>query len=229
MEFKGWMIDFLLIAILVISIINGRRKGFIAAVLTFAASLIGFFIAKEYSDAAAQWLTENVIHPRLTEFISAKITESISSGAASVQALPEWLSLLSNGGGFSVSDAFSGAASSIDIDAVSGSIASAAEKFSAPLLSSVSFALIFAVFKFVSGIIISLIVPLFKLPIIGGINKNLGGIIGALKGAVIVFILCLIINACGGLFAGTAQGDAIKNAMLPGAVGDITASLTANN
>ena len=89
MENLSLILDGILILILVASIFDGRRKGFVKTVLSLAVTVISVIIAKEFAEPLADWINTNFIHDMGVNWLTNIISENISSGTqAVVDAIP---------------------------------------------------------------------------------------------------------------------------------------------
>ncbi len=206
MENLSLILDGILILILVASIFDGRRKGFVKTVLSLAVTVISVIIAKEFAEPLADWINTNFIHDMGVNWLANIISENISSGTqAVVDAIPR--NIAESVAAFANTDIealVSGITDSGQITAVAEKIYTAAENaFINMFMIAVSFLVIFAISKTVLSLGASLVNGIFKLPVLKGINKFLGGIAGALKGAVAVGIICTVLSWSAAIFTET--------------------------
>ncbi len=217
MEYLPLILDGILILILVASIFDGRRKGFVKTVLSLAVTVISFVIAKEFAAPLADWINTNFIHDMGVQWLANLISDNITSGTQAVvdaipQSVAEAVTAFAN---TKVEALVSGVTDSVQITAVAEKIYTAAElAFINMFITAVSFLVIFAISKVVLSIGASLINGIFKLPLLKGINKFLGGLAGALKGAVAVGIVCLVLYASAGILADTPLYTAVNGSVI---------------
>lgn len=213
MEFLPLILDGILILILVASIIDGRRKGFVKTVLSLAVTVISIVIAKEFASPLADWINTNFIHDMGVKWLANLISDNITSGTqAVVDAVPhsvaEAVTAFAN---TKVETLVSGVTDSGQITAIAEKIYVAAElAFINAFIITVSFLVIFMVSKFVLSLGATFVNGIFKLPVLKGINKLLGGLAGALKGAVAVGIICTVLSWSAGIFAETPLYTAVE-------------------
>ncbi len=211
MYLSGYTIDIILAAVIIISIIIGRIRGFSRVILGFAASIGCIILARELAAPVGQWLNDNLIHENLVGFISKTISDNISSGAQAVtSALPAYIVSAAESMGISINTLIGAQ----DISQISLKLASAVEAAFSPLLSTVGFIAVFAVCRLASGALLTF-VPIFRrLPVIKTIDKTLGGIIGAAKGIIFFLLLCAAAVLCKEFFAETPLGTALDSSTL---------------
>ncbi|MEE1137672.1 MAG: CvpA family protein [Acutalibacteraceae bacterium] len=217
MEFLPLILDGILILILVASIFDGRRKGFVKTVLSLAVTVISIVIAKEFAPQLADWVNTNFIHDMGVKWLADLISDNITSGTQAVvaaipQSIAEAVTAFAN---INVEALVSGVTDNAQITAVAEKIYNAAElAFINAFVTAVSFLVIFMVSKFILSMGASLINGIFKLPVLKGINKFLGGLAGALKGAIAVVIICTVLGMCTGIFADTPLYTAVNDSVI---------------
>lgn len=221
MEFLPLILDGILILILAASIFDGRRKGFIKTVLSLAVTVISFVIAKEYAPQLAEWVNTNYVHDMGVQWLANLISDNLTSGTqAVVDAIPqnvaEAVAAFAN---TDIEALVSGVAGSEQIAAVAEKIYNAAElAFINTFVTAVSFLVIFVISKVVLSFGASLINGIFRLPVLKGINKFLGGLAGALKGALAVVIICTVLWMSAQVIS-APFGDAVNGSVIVQFVG----------
>lgn len=223
MDILPLVIDGILVLIAVSSIFDGRRKGFVKTFLSLIATAVSILIAYEYSAPLAEWANEAFIHNAAVSAIADALTEQLSGGTeALIQAIPAFIVEAAESGGIAVSDVVSGIGSSIDA-------AQAAEQIYggvygiivSPVLSVIAFLALYAISNAVLSIGISFINGIFKLPVLKGLNKFLGGILGAVKGIVAVAVLSVALVTLSGIISPEELGAAVEAAAIPNMFAEI--------
>lgn len=197
MNFLSVIIDLILVLIFVSFVLNGRRRGFVNAILTLVATVISIFAAYEFSSPVAQWVDETFIKNAAVNLIADIISANIGSGTqAVVDAIPSYIAEAAKAGGISLSEIIADLGSSVDAVQVAEQIYGAAHNAVVmPVLTVIAFLVVYAVINFVLSFAVRAISKVFKLPILKGLNKLFGGLLGAFKGAVAVVILCTVLVA----------------------------------
>ncbi len=217
MEFLPLILDGILILILVASIFDGRRKGFVKTVLSLAVTIISVIIAKEFAPQLADWVNTNFIHDTGVQWLANLISDNITSGTqAVVDAIPQTVAeAVTAFANTKVETLVSGVTDSAQITAVAEKIYNAAElAFINAFITVVSFLVIFIASKTVLSVGASLVNGIFRLPVLKGINKFFGGLAGALKGAIAVVIICMVLGMCTGIFADTPLYTAVSGSVI---------------
>ena len=218
------ILDGILILIFVSFIIIGRKKGFIKTALSLVATVISIIVAKEYAPAVAQWLNDNYIHEMGLNWLTDLISRNIDGGAQAVanaipQAISDAVASLAN---TSVESMVSGVATAEQIAAAAEKIYMAAEgAFIITFINAVTFLALFIIANLILSLGVRLINTIFKLPVLKGINKLLGGIIGAVKGAIGIGVICTVLDISSKLFSDTLLQAAADGSLIVQFVSDL--------
>ncbi len=196
MEFLPIVIDLVLIFILISSIFDGRKKGFVKMILSIIATIISIFISNELAEPVAIWINKAFVHDRIAGSIENAISSSISGGAQAIaDSLPDYIVRAAEAGGISADGLLAGIGSSANAAEIAEQICIAAENaFIGGALIVVAFCIIYAISSFILSFGVSAINRIFKLPVLRTLNKTLGGVLGGVKGIVIMFIVSGIIG-----------------------------------
>lgn len=216
MDTLALILDAILVLIFVVTVISGRRKGLTATILSIAVSLIGFIAAKEYAQPLAQWLNESFVHDGLVKELTELITDNLGNGTqAVVEALPNFIVNAVQEAGLSVTELVSGNVTAEYAASAAANIVSAAEGVVIlPLLSVISFLVIFALGKALLGFAAKIAGLAAKLPVIRSIDKTLGAFAGAIKGVIVVSVVSLVLGLVAGFSPDSELGKAVANTVL---------------
>lgn len=220
------IIDLILVIIFISCIIDGRKKGFVKTVLSLFATVIAMLIAYEYAGPVAQWANEAFVSNAVTGSIADIISAQLGNGAqAIVDAIPSYITEAAKAGGMNILATFSDTCLSINAEQVAEQIYGAIYNvIISPALTVIAFLIIYAIINFILSFVISIINRFFKLPILKGLNKLLGGAIGAVKGVAVVAILSIVLIVASGFFP-DVLGEAVKEANIPQLAADIINSM----
>ncbi|MBE6772195.1 MAG: CvpA family protein [Ruminococcaceae bacterium] len=226
MDLLPLIIDLILILIFVSCIIDGRKKGFVKTVLSLAATVIGMLIAYEYAGPVAQWANEAFVKNAAVGSIAGIISAQIGNGTqAIIDAIPSYISEAVQSGGLNISSVVSDIGSSVDAAQAAEQIYGAIYNvIILPALTVIAFLIIYAIISFILSFVISIINRFFKLPILKGLNKLLGGAIGAVKGVAVTVLLSIVLVVVSGFFP-DVLGEAVKEANIPQLAADIINSM----
>lgn len=209
--------------IFVIFIITGKKRGFINTVLTLAASAIGIFVAYKYAMPVAQWADGAFIKNAAVNAISEFLSAHLSSGTqAVIESIPTYITEAAAAGGVSVQELISDIGSSVDAAQAAEQIYGAIYNvIILPVLTVVAFLIIYAIISFILSFVVKAADKVFKLPGLKGLNKTLGALFGAVKGAVTVVILCAVLVTFKVFLQPETFGSAIDEAIIPNLIADI--------
>lgn len=213
------VIDLILAAVLVFFIWLGSRKGFILTLCSLVAVIVALVGANLIADALAPKVAD-AIQPRLEQ----SIQESLEQKALEVSAedslgVAEVLAALRDKGGLYewAADGLEEALKSTP--GVSESIAhqaavaasALAEQIARGILFSVAFLLVLIAWFFVSHAL-DLV---SKLPVINSLNHTLGGVLGAVKGLIILYVAAWVLSSLTGTISmETAEGTHLLSFLL---------------
>ncbi len=229
--FINYSIDIVLIIVLVTNIFDSARKGFLRCVLSLVCVFVSLFAALHYSAPAAEWAYDNLLAERIVSEVEEKIDEGLSSEVAAdtvlvaTEMIPEFLAESIKELGIDI-DALSAEISALQLS--SGDTAlKISEQIIRPgalvLLKLVCYILIYLAVRFVLGLIVGLIDKIPSLPVIGHMNKWLGAALGTVKGVVIVFVLCVLINALASIVKPSEFEMALQSSRICAAVAEFKA------
>lgn len=195
MEFISVIIDLVFLALIAINILDGRKKGFVKIILSFAAMVISWLLAAKISLPASEWLNANYVQGWLTGVIENAIADSIGSGVDSiVQAIPTYLVNGAQAAGISIQEVVSQIGAQADSAAVAEQIyAAIGNTFVVSAIRIVLFFVLYAVFNWVLSLAIGLVNKVCKLPVLKSFNRLLGAAVGAVKGFIAVGIASIIL------------------------------------
>lgn len=223
------IMDVIVIVALAIAFFKGIRKGFLGHFIGIAALLIGIFGGNYFAEKFAPKLADSVLMPwvsakveqavKLTPFSPEKIIEYGDSAADEAEALLTeflgnidlpWFSLqnihVSTITNFITSAANSAAEVGKTIQQAT------AEIISTKIAHMIIFFIAFLVVQTIAFYILSIVNKIFKLPLIGSVNRLAGGLLGVLSTALLLAVIFAVISAV--LPPATAPGGALSEEVL---------------
>ena len=202
----GIVIDIILAAIIIISIVRGKNAGFSKTVVSFFAVAIAIFASSFISKTATPIVYENYVGPKIETTINETVMPGYSSYVPNKEEVHERLSeaeekfpefILKAVGYTQNKDAI------IDsfYENITGSQAQQAiEDYIKPpvikLIGIIILAVSFLLVLLIVLLIASKLELVNKIPVLGKFNQALGAVLGAVKGLVIALCLCLILSLC---------------------------------
>ncbi|MBR3836663.1 MAG: CvpA family protein [Clostridia bacterium] len=192
------LIDLLLLAILILCIWMGKKRGFIKSFFGFFGSIIAFFLTSLFAKPLGSFFSSAFFYPFLRQRFLTVLSQEIGQSASGIDfsALPESCQqLLARFGtdAEAIADHVATASQTVGdaaADTVSGFVA-------LPLADAASYALafflLFVVFSVAVRIAVHLLDLISKLPILNFSNRFLGLLAGALQGFFLVLVLSAIL------------------------------------
>lgn len=222
------ILDVILVTIFAAFVFTAAKKGFMHTLLELLAVIVALALSYQFSPVVAQATYDEIVEKSLVEAVETQIDETVNVSSVTTQAEV----LLDSIPGFMASFASS---AGVDLDEIKTQISS--EKFSSanlaielvdkiakPIavgaLTAILFLLLSVVLIFLLKWIAGLLAKLFKLPLIGTVNKVLGGVLGACKGVLVIVFICTFLDI---LFAnGDGEiSDMVNNSYVVGLLDNI--------
>lgn len=215
------VLDIILVVIFALFVFTSIKKGFVLSLLEFVAVIMAFVLSYSISPAVAQAAYDGFVEEKIVESVEAQIDENFSLAETAEQtevlldAIPDFMVSYAESTGVSIDDVKEKIASE---KFSSENIATElVEKVAQPIvvgaLTAVFFLIISVALIFILKIAAQLISKVFKLPLLNTVNKALGGILGGLKGFVVVIFICSILT----IFFSSGDNeiaDAVKDSMV---------------
>ncbi|MEE1010669.1 MAG: CvpA family protein [Acutalibacteraceae bacterium] len=206
-------IDVVFVAIIVICIILGRKKGFIRMVLSLVALIASWIVANKFAPAASQWLNDNFIREKAIALLTEKLTAVIENGSREIiEAIPEYIINAAKLADISFESILTSAG---EPSVAAENIFSACETTVVlPVLEFIMFIAIFIAVSIVLSVVVRLADKLFDLPVLKNLNKMLGAAIGAVKGVCYAGVLGVILNAASYITSDSKVAEAINGSYI---------------
>lgn len=218
------VIDFILIAVFIGGIIKGRRNGFVKMVLSIIATVVAILIAKEYCEPVALWIEENLIRSAamhsITNVLEFKIGGTIEDA---ISAIPPYILNAAEYAGVEIESFVSGGIITEETSATATQAIYSAIKEVAiiPAAKIVAFFVIYAILNALLSIGISFVDKIFKLPVLKGLNRLLGTIVGGIKGFFEMFIISTVVGFLTMLIPDHEIIEAISNTVIQNTLWEI--------
>ncbi len=190
------IIDLVLVFIFIGSILKGRSEGFVRTVLSIIAAIVGILIAKEYCEPVALWIEEHLIRNAATNSIGNVLGYHIGGTVQDViNALPAYIKNAAEFAGVQIENFISETITLETVESATESIYAAIKEFAViPASRVIAFVIIYVIVNTVLSIGISFVNNFFKLPILKGLNKTLGAVLGGIKGVFEMYVISAVIG-----------------------------------
>ena len=201
MMYLHWIVDLALVVILLISYLRGRKKGLILTLCGLAAFFVALFGARFFSQQLAP-MAADALTPHFSAMIeqnpSLDTTSQLDQFLADAEGENQLIGVLKSVGLYesfadSVRDLLGQQASSAVTSAATALAHAIAEVVASVIIFIVAFLLILLVWFLLSR----LLNLAAHLPLIRGLNRLLGGVIGLAQGALLLFFAAWILRLCG--------------------------------
>ena len=184
------IIDVALIAVIVVSVFHYARKGFVAGLMDLVGNLASLALAWVVSGKLSPTVFENFFKNGMIDKTSQMISEG---GQVSIQAvvdklaafLPDSLVQSLLGGTEQLQGMLDSGAPGVASQVVDQVIA----PLFLPIISVVVFFVTFAIASVLINFLVSALSNLNRVPLMGGLNRTLGGVAGLVLGVVYVLLL----------------------------------------
>ncbi len=219
MEFA---VDIILLLVFASMLITGIVKGFVKSVLGMIAMAAAFFLAYQFSAVLAPVIYERFLSERVFDLISKNLVDASGATAAAKQAsavitsIPEFVINIAASLGIDTN----GITEKINgLDNKSTTIArELTDTVASPIITAVTHAILFALLLALIYILLMIIVRLidkfFKLPFLKTANRLLGGVLGAVKGVILVFLLCVLFEIIAGIGKESVVAQAVDSSKI---------------
>lgn len=220
------VIDLILAAVLVLFIWLGAKKGFILTLCSLVAVIVALVGANLIADALAPRVAE-IIEPHIAQVIQATQDEAFFERDPNDNSL-DWLAPIKEKGGLyekaaqAVEDALEAGQSEVAVQLYASIAATVAGQLARGILFSVAFLLVLVAWFFISHAL-DLV---SKLPVINSLNHTLGGVLGGVKGLVIIYVAAWVLcGLTGTISPETAEGTHLLSFLLSHSPLDLVSGL----
>ena len=218
-----YIIDILIIALFVFIVVAAYKKGFISTIIdTFAVAIsavVSYMFFEPVAEGVYNFFVRDLVETRFTRVlddisstlsVADKVNAMIEGLPPSSVKLAEAMGVNFNSLAFSLSP--NGNISNDDL------INLAVDKIGHPIMINVTEVITFVAMFVVITIALKFLAGIFKkandIPLLGKLNAGLGGVIGIVKAAAIVFIVCTAFYFIAGMSGAGPVIEAINNSKI---------------
>ncbi len=207
-------LDVILLAALVMFVVLGAKKGFIRALLDGFSTLIAGVLAYTFVEPASQYAYDSFVRNMVRNSLSNALNSTTNDFGSVTEKVETLINKIPESAiNFSAKFGF-------NIDAVTDSIIKSrpsdkevlidtimtdiADKIMMPLVETITFIVLLVAFVFVLAVVIRLFDSLIKkIPVVKETDKIFGGLLGLLKGVIVIFVACTVLA----FIAGSSQDE----------------------
>lgn len=195
------ILDVILLTVLVAFIFTAAKKGFMRSLLELIAVIVALVMAYQFSPVVAQAAYDNLVEESLIETVETQLDENFNISSSTekaeivLESIPSFMTSFASSMGIELeevktkitSETFSAENLATEL------VTKIAQPIVVAALTALFFLLLSAILMFALKWVAGLLSMLFKIPLLGTVNKILGGVLGACKGVmVIIFISTLL-------------------------------------
>lgn len=197
------VIDLLLVILAVVIIVLSAKKGFVASCLDAVSVVLSGFAAYKFFEPVAEWVYNLFVHDlvmtsfaRALDDMSSKLTvpEKITG---MIESLPQSAVKIAEGMGFSLESVIGTVNQSLanDKDAF---ISEVTDKIAYNIMITITEIIVFIALFVIICVLIRLFANFFsdnlkKIPLVGKADTLLGGVLGAVKGAIVLVVVTTVL------------------------------------
>ena len=218
----NYILDIVLIGMLLYFIFESARKGFVRDLIEVVGYFASIYAASLISKRLAPICYEKLFQHSITKAVESHLTASASSSSAVQQissyfsSLPKSVEGMANSIGINFSDIISklGSAEKETGAKLAESIAKnvigpVVTNICAIVIFFIALSLLLVLVRFVARAIGSM----FNIPVIGGFNRFFGGVLGAVKGIITLFLICAILALLASLLKANSDTSSFLKAI----------------
>lgn len=212
MSTAAWIVTVIVIVILLLCFFYGLRRGFLKIVLTTLALVVTIVAAGLLTPHLSKWLGTTFIGSSVEKSIDSYMDKKIDKSAESLvnktkelqEAVIEKLPLPK----FLKNDiSKKNETSQYQLLDVSNFKEYISKRLSNIILQAISYIILLVVIYLILRIILKIVGVIGRIPIIGGVNRLLGGILCLIEGLLVLWCICFLVTA----ISGTSFGESVLN------------------
>ena len=190
------ILDLILIALLLIFIIIGCRRGAMATVAGLVMSFAAYLVAAWAAKLISVYIYTNYILTAIRDSVGASVRKladgTISSLNEVIDSLPPMIKLLVGASGDDLKmDTYYSDMTAAATDIVDKAVRPVAVGFLSIVLTVLLFIVLSFIFK---KLLLKPLLKTFDIPVLSGVNRFFGGVIGAVEGVLAVCMLAYLLR-----------------------------------
>ncbi len=200
-----WIIlDVIVVSIILIYALISAKRGFVRT----AIELIGFgfavYLSFTLSSMVAEGVYTSMVQPAIVDTVVDTVGDTAASSIdkavdAAFEKMPKFVVKSADNLGVTSqkvkNDITSNTVNNNSIQNIAITISDSVVKpVVVPLIKAIVGFILFVILLFVVKLLARIVNKAFSIPLIGGINKTLGGVLGAAKGIIIAGVVCIVIS-----------------------------------
>ncbi len=221
----AYILDIIIVALFVVLVTLAYKKGFLSTVIdTFAvviSAIVSFKVYESVAEKAYELFVRNLVETRFTRVLD-EISSGLSIGdkvTAMIDGLPQGAVKLAEVFGVSKGSVVASMASAGDLSD-DKLIQLAVDKIGHTIMINVTefitFVILFVLITLVLRFVANIMKKANDIPLLGKFNALLGGVIGVVKAAAIVLVVCVAFYFIAGMSGAQPVIDAVNSSIIYG-------------
>lgn len=187
-----FIVDIVILVIIGLFTYLGFRSGMIKSIMLFFNTIVSWFFSARFTEVVSKFIYLKVIQPYINNEINSVVSNNKISTSILSNKIPSFMLDCLSYCGITLSK-LNHIINSVSKDVLPSSLNQIFMPVFMKFLKPIIAGLLFIILTFIGGLIVKLIMKIFKLKILSFGNKLIGGIIGSLKGyTVILVIMCIL-------------------------------------
>ena len=192
----AWIYDLLFVIVFVFAAVSSWRKGFLASL----AELVGTVVAAGVAIFASHTLAGPVYEPFLSGSVSAKVESAVAQSGGDLAAAVQGMEFLPATVRETLSTMVQGAGSVLPEQ-----ITTALQPILLPFVQVLLFVVLCLVLRWIFRLVVGLLCHVNSVPLVGGINRALGLVLGLGVGALDCWVLAMLLWFLASVTLGTVD------------------------
>lgn len=222
----GIVLDIILVAIVVVSVVYGVRNGFFKSLASFVSGIAALLCAYTFTPMLSLFIQEKFIINNVTESIAKTLASVAEAGKTAEGAILYDLSKLLENSQFSsiaeraglVPEKVLEGVQGTDYGAVEAAARAVAEPLSRAVAETVAFIAVFILSFAILRLLTHFVGLVFKLPVLKEIDKTLGLVFGAVSALFFVWVFAMtadsLVTALSGIAPSLFTSEMIESSVL---------------
>lgn len=192
------ILDIILVAIFAAYVFFAAKKGFVRTLLELVAVVAAIFLSFQISPVISQTVYDGFVEKEIVATLEEQISENVDAlsvtekANAVLDSIPDFAVSLAASAGVEISTIKEQISSQkIDSQNLAQSLV---DKIAEPIvvgaLTIIIFILLAVVLMIALKFVAKLVSKLFDIPLVKSVNRSLGGVLGAIKGVLVVIVIC---------------------------------------
>ena len=197
----GIVYDLIFAVILLVSALNGRRRGLVSGAVSLVGAVAGLVVAGWLANVLGSAIYNGVIGNAMADAINQALSDQ---GASLIAVLQDQLGFLPQQTLDQLAAVLQPLAETVGTD-LQPRILEALQPIIQPMIIAVIFVVAFVLIRWAISLVAGALQLVNHIPLVGGVNQILGLVLGLATGAIDCWMLCLVLWAGSAVTAGSVE------------------------